>query len=133
MSHQKSTTISYDFKNQLEQLIKTHERLTGKQYQITVNEYGYFLNQGIIVGSFEQRNKYIIENMSDKYIELEGTYDSLEDIKSTVKKLKLKDFEAACSPSRWDYIDACVLSGTIFVDDSGSISGPNSIGSIRFE
>ncbi len=70
----------------LKSYIQELECRTGKKYQLTLNEEGQYRDKGIIINSFENRDKYLVYDMRAEYKDLEGTYDNYEDI---VKKIEL--------------------------------------------
>lgn len=101
MDHPNAITILSNYKNKFEQLITDMENETGKQYQISVQEYLHPLYEKLTIKSFHNRDKYIVENMSEKYTELGGVYNSVEELKLTINKLQFSNCEFDTDQLRW--------------------------------
>ena len=93
MTSQERTTIPEEFLAELEQFNRKLEQVTGKQYQLTVHEYGSCSNTGLVVCPFENRSKYIVHDMKNECKDLEGEYSSVAQVKSKIKELQFKGVE----------------------------------------
>ena len=74
-------------KELLNKIKKMHSKLeseTGNKYEITIKSSNN-PNSILIIGDFNNRKKYIIENMSH-FKELEDTYDSLEEFENVASQ-----------------------------------------------
>lgn len=64
------------------------ENITGNKYQIAVFQHGYF--EHTLVNNFEDLESYTIYNCHPTYKILEGEYDNFENIKTIIRKQKIK-------------------------------------------
>ena len=74
----------------LESCIDQLEQNSGKKYNLTVHQYGEYTNSDIVLRPFDQRNIYIVYDMTDEYKALEGKYDSYQKVIDRLRYLRLE-------------------------------------------
>lgn len=77
--------VSKDLKDELINIIKKLET-NGNYYQITINEA--FSERKVVIGDFNKR-RYCIYGTNPEYSQLEGEYNSLNEIKNKIQMLSL--------------------------------------------
>lgn len=81
--------IPQKYKDMLQNVLTQMESETGNMYQFTVNRFGNPSNYNCVVGEFKTRNKKVeVYEMDTDHKELEGIYDSINDIINKLSELR---------------------------------------------
>ncbi len=123
----KPIVIDKSIEQELTNSLTKLEETTGEQYQIILQKYGTMTNNDKIIKSFEQRSKYIISDMDERYRILNGTYASYQEIQDRLKLLCHK------YGLKYENVMVSLHSGEVYTCDGGSISICTTIGKIKFE
>jgi len=83
------TELPEGFEEKFLNLLNEMEHLTNKAFTLTIHELGSM--DSLKIKPFETRPGYIVSNMKDKYKDLNGEYNSVDEIKQKIMKLKYKN------------------------------------------
>ncbi len=74
----------------LESSMDKLESESGNKYNLTVHQYGKYIQSDLVLRPFDQRNTYMVYDMKDEYKALEGKYDSYQQVKDRLRDLCLE-------------------------------------------
>jgi hypothetical protein len=84
--------IPQKYKDALQNILDQMESETDSMYQFTVNKFGNPSNYNYVIGEFKNRPlKIEIYNMNAEYSELEGIYNSRNEILEKIQSLQCAD------------------------------------------
>jgi hypothetical protein len=84
--------IPEKYANALQNILNEMEQETGNMYQFTVNCHGKLSNYDYVIGDFDDRNfKIEVYDMIPGYSELEGVYDTKDDVIKKMRELGCGD------------------------------------------
>lgn len=126
--------IPQKYKDMLQNVLNEMENETGNMYQFTINRFGNPSNYNCIVGEFKTRDmKVQVFDMDSDHKELEGIYDSVNQIENKLNELRKKEsdiinekksaiFSFGYAPNKWDGIRISQHDDRIYYAVGGSIS-----------
>jgi hypothetical protein len=97
----KKTNVPPKFLNKFINLLEELEKEMNTMYRISIQEIG--CGTDVVLKPFEDRTRYIVEQMDSQYKDLEGEYKTVDGIYTKIHELKYKNL--LNSPLTWKKSD----------------------------
>lgn len=116
------TCVPNEYANEFINLVKKMETETGTFYELSIKQFGTFTNDDLILCDFNKRQKYVIFDMGDDYKELEGSYETIEQVYDKLTLLTYPIFESIKINEKLFKVWKCPKCGKL-----GTVKSPNII------